>query len=101
MNVYPFPGPPVKNAVARCRAFALFLFLLFIVPHSLAAQEKPRVVPGALSISGSGREWTVMCNGARNEFPALASHLGGRIVDEQAPSLNEIFVAYAGAASLN
>jgi ABC-2 type transport system ATP-binding protein len=42
-----------------------------------------------------------MCNGARHELPAAAEKLGARIVDERAPSLNEIFVAHAGAVALS
>jgi ABC-2 type transport system ATP-binding protein len=61
------------------------------------AQSKPPRIPGALSVTGTSKEWTVMCNGARAELPELAANLGARIVDEYAPSLNEIFVAHAGA----
>ena len=60
--------------------------------------SKTPLVPGALSVAGSGREWTITCNGARTEIPANARALGAEIIDEQAPSLNEIFVAYAGAS---
>jgi ABC-2 type transport system ATP-binding protein len=63
------------------------------------AQSKPPVVPGALSVSGAGKEWAVMCNGARAQLPAIAAGLGARIVSEQVPSLNEIFVAHAGTAN--
>ena len=60
------------------------------------AQDQPPRVPGALSVSGAGKEWVVMCNGTRNELPTIAGKLGAQIVDEKAPSLNEIFVARAG-----
>ena len=36
-----------------------------------------------------------MGNGARKELPAIVSQLGARIVEEHAPSLNEIFTAHA------
>src|SRR3954468_9203095 len=36
------------------------------------AQLKAPVVPGALSVSGAGKEWAVMCNGARTELPSIA-----------------------------
>jgi ABC-2 type transport system ATP-binding protein len=62
------------------------------------AQSKPPAITGALSVSGTGKEWAVMCNGARAEMPSLAAGLGARIVAEQVPSLNEIFVAHAGTA---
>lgn len=63
------------------------------------AQSQPPVVPGALSVSGAGKEWMVMCNGARVELPAITAKLGAQIVEEHAPSLNEIFVARAGAVA--
>jgi ABC-2 type transport system ATP-binding protein len=62
------------------------------------AQSKPPVIAGVLSISGMGKEWSVMCNGERAELPSIAAALGARIVAEQVPSLNEIFVAHAGSA---
>src|SRR5690349_5204552 len=58
------------------------------------AQTKPPVIAGALSVTGTGREWSVLCNGARNELPAIITGLGAEIVHEHAPSLNEIFVAH-------
>jgi ABC-2 type transport system ATP-binding protein len=64
------------------------------------APSNPPVIPGALSVSGMGREWAVMCNGNRNELPAITARLNAEIVGEHAPSLNEIFVAYAGTAIL-
>jgi ABC-2 type transport system ATP-binding protein len=61
------------------------------------AQSKPPLIPGALSVSGAEKEWSLICNGARAELPAIVANLSARIVDEHAPSLNEIFVAHAGA----
>ena len=60
------------------------------------AQSKPPLVPGALSVTGTGREWTVIGNGARLDLPAVSANFGARVIDEQGPSLNEIFVAHAG-----
>jgi len=67
----------------------------FILRFDTAQAQAP-VVAGALSMSGAGKEWVVMCNGTRSEPPALAGMAGARIVDEKAPTLNEIFVARAG-----
>jgi ABC-2 type transport system ATP-binding protein len=67
--------------------------------HFESAQVKPPVIAGAFNVCGQGKEWTVMCNGARTELPAIAANLGARIVDEHAPSLNEIFVARAGSVA--
>jgi ABC-2 type transport system ATP-binding protein len=63
------------------------------------AQEAAPIIAGALNVNGKGKEWSVMCNGARQELPALAAKLGARIVEEHAPSLNEIFVAHAGTVN--
>ena len=62
------------------------------------AQSKSPIVPGAVSVTGTGREWSVICNGARRELPEITANLGARIIDEQGPSLSEIFVAYAGVS---
>jgi ABC-2 type transport system ATP-binding protein len=55
------------------------------------SQSRPPVIPGALTVTGSGREWTIISNS-----PSV-SVLGARIVDEGQASLNEIFIANAGA----
>jgi len=65
--------------------------------HFESAREKAPVIAGAISVCGNGKEWTVMCNGSGNELSAIAAKLGARVVAEQAPSLNEIFVAHADA----
>jgi ABC-2 type transport system ATP-binding protein len=83
---------PLDEIKAQHRQFTL---------HFEIAREQPPVITGALSVCGKGREWTLMCNGARHELPAAAEKLGARIVDERAPSLNEIFVAHAGAVTLS
>lgn len=77
---------PLDDIKAHHRRFTL---------HFEIAQAKPPLVSGALSVSGAGKEWTVLCNGARTELPAVAAKLGARIVEENAASLNEIFVAHA------
>lgn len=68
--------------------------------HFETTQAEPPVIAGALSISGMGKEWTVMCNGGRTELPAVTARLGARIVAEHTPSLNEIFVAHAATVAL-
>jgi ABC-2 type transport system ATP-binding protein len=69
--------------------------------HFGTTQPRPPVIPGALSITGLAREWVVLCNSGWAQLPAAAERLGARIVEQQAPSLNEIFLAYAalGAAA--
>jgi ABC-2 type transport system ATP-binding protein len=60
-----------------------------------STQASPPVLPGSLSISGSGHEWTLICNGSRQEIVAAAAQLGGKLVGEATASLDEIFVARA------
>jgi len=50
--------------------------------------EPPRV-PGALAVTGTGREWTVFCNATQIQLPDI----GARIVSEDDASLSDIFVA--------
>ncbi len=61
---------------------------------------RPPALAGALSVNGSGREWTAVCNGALGELTAAAANLGARVVDQGTPSLDEIFVARVSAKSL-
>src|SRR5580658_7797836 len=70
------------------------LILRFDAPQSSAPK-----LPGVLSLTGSGQEWTAICNGKRDEAVAAATKAGGRVVAEGEPSLDEIFVAWAGAKS--
>jgi ABC-2 type transport system ATP-binding protein len=53
-------------------------------------------VAGVLSITGSGQEWTAICNGQRDEAVAAVARAGGRVVAQDSPSLDEIFVAWSG-----
>lgn len=60
-------------------------------------QSKPPVIPGALGITGAGREWTTVCNGHSIDLASLAMHLPADFADDTQASLGEIFIAYAGA----
>jgi ABC-2 type transport system ATP-binding protein len=64
-----------------------------------APQASAPKFPGVLSLTGDGQEWTAICNGKRDEAVAAAARAGGRVVAEGSPSLDEIFVAWAGAKS--
>jgi len=57
--------------------------------------QPPRLA-GALSIRGSGMEWTAVCNGALAELEAAATRLGARVVAEETATLEEIFLARVG-----
>jgi ABC-2 type transport system ATP-binding protein len=69
--------------------------LRFAAPLSQAPQ-----LAGALRVTGSGQEWTALCNGARPQLIAAVESAGARIVGERSPSLDEIFVARATTAGL-
>ena len=62
-------------------------------------QAQPPTIAGGLCWTGAGVEWTAVCNGRRDELCQAVAEAGARIVEEKAPSLNEIFVAQVGARS--
>jgi ABC-2 type transport system ATP-binding protein len=55
-------------------------------------QSRPPGFPGVLSVHGVGREWTVISN----QEPTAS--VATRVVDDDAASLDEIFIAYAGVS---
>jgi ABC-2 type transport system ATP-binding protein len=61
--------------------------------------ERPQIrrpnVPGAICVDGAGREWTVICDAARIHAAAMAQNLGATVVEDDAASLDEIFIAHA------
>jgi ABC-2 type transport system ATP-binding protein len=63
-------------------------------------QPKAPTLKGALSVSGSGLEWTVVCNGALNELAVAARTLGAQIVAQEVASLDEIFLARVGKGAI-
>src|SRR5258706_12598582 len=52
-----------------------------------SSQPAAPAMPGTLSISGSGHEWTVICNGSRPETIAAATPLAARLRPVATPSL--------------
>jgi len=65
-----------------------------VLQFEKALPSRPEV-PGALSVKGSGKEWTLICNGGRERTIEAAARMGGRVVLEETPSLDEIFIARA------
>ena len=59
------------------------------------------VLQGALSVTGAGMEWTVLCDGARSEVVAAAQRLGAQVIAQDQPSLDEIFLARIGQTRSN
>ncbi len=58
-------------------------------------QPAPPKLPGGLSWSGEGQEWTCLCNGQLEQFRETAAAAGAVVVDQRQPSLEEIFLARA------
>ncbi len=61
------------------------------------AQATRPDLPGMLSFQGEGREWTVLCNGGLEELRRAATRAGAQVVEEETPTLDEIFLARAAA----
>jgi len=60
-------------------------------------QSRPPDLDGALSWDGAGYEWTAICEGNANRLQAAATQLGAQVVAQSGVSLDEIFLARAGA----
>jgi ABC-2 type transport system ATP-binding protein len=65
-----------------------------------APRTTPPALTGALSVTGAGLEWTVLCNGARSQIAAAAQELGAQVVSEEMASLDDIFLARVSRAGL-
>lgn len=68
------------------------LVLRFEAPQAIRPD-----LPGMLSYQGEGREWTVLCNGGLEELRTAAARAGAQVVEEETPTLDEIFLARAKA----
>ena len=56
-------------------------------------QEKAPVIPGAIHCTGAGNLWTVIANGELEKVRHEVVQANAEVVDEQSPSLEEVFVA--------
>jgi ABC-2 type transport system ATP-binding protein len=63
-------------------------------------RASPPSLQGQLSCDGEGREWAVVCEGSRDAIALAAGRIGGEVLAEASPSLDEIFVARVGARKL-
>jgi ABC-2 type transport system ATP-binding protein len=79
---------PLDDVKARHRRISL----QFEQPQATAPD-----VPGAIRVDGAGREWTAICDAARVHAGAMAQSLGATLVEDDAASLDEIFIAHAAA----
>ncbi len=57
---------------------------------------RPPSLLGTSRWEGTGREWTAICRDPLEEWNDRLGAAGARVVDEQTPSLDEIFVARVG-----
>jgi ABC-2 type transport system ATP-binding protein len=64
-----------------------------VVLHFEEAPAKRPEGAGIVSAKGSGREWTLLCDGGHESAQSAAVSLGGRVVEEGIPSLEEVFLA--------
>ena len=55
--------------------------------------DRPPPLLGSLSSTGSGHEWTYVCSGERTQVMSAAEAIGATVVDDEALSLDEIFVS--------
>jgi ABC-2 type transport system ATP-binding protein len=82
-----FDGP-----LDEIRATHRRLTLRFAEPR-----PRPPALAGALAWEGAGSEWTAVCAGLPGGLREAAEAAGGRVVEEHALRLDEIFLARAGA----
>lgn len=61
-----------------------------------SSRTSPPSIDSALSCLGDGVEWTVLCNGQRENVRKEIEQLQGEVVEEASPTLDEIFVARIG-----
>jgi ABC-2 type transport system ATP-binding protein len=59
-------------------------------------QPHPPALAGSVVCDGFGRDWTAVCPGPIDRIVEQAAGLGGRVVEENTPTLDEIFVAQVG-----
>lgn len=61
------------------------------------AVASPPELKGVLRMEGEGQEWTMVCNGEREQLEQQLRAMGADIVERGQPSLEEIFVARSTA----
>lgn len=60
------------------------------------SRSQPPAIMGVLCWEGGGREWTAVVHRDSGELEGAVAGLGGRVVAERVPSLDELFIAYVG-----
>ncbi len=64
-----------------------------------APMPRPPAAPGVLRWEGAADEWTALHRGDVGELRAMASAWSASVTAERVPTLDEVFVAHAGAAA--
>lgn len=60
-------------------------------------QVQPPSIASALRWQGAGHEWSSVCKGPLDEIRSTVTRIGGEIVEDRTPSLEEIFIAQVGS----
>lgn len=64
-------------------------------------QNAPPALENVLSISGEGRSWSVIHNGAQDSFNNTLKKIGGEIAESRHATLEEVFVSKVGREDLH
>lgn len=75
---------PLESVLKKHSRWTVRLFESVAVPPS---------IPGSLSCSAAGREWSIICNGEQDRVLQWVKEAQAEVVEQAAPTLEEIFVA--------
>jgi ABC-2 type transport system ATP-binding protein len=67
-----------------------------VTVHFAESRPRPPVVAGVLCWDGEGREWTAVVHRDSGDLEGAVAGWGGRVVAENPPSLEELFIAHVG-----
>lgn len=78
---------PLDEVKARHRRMVL---------HFELPQPQPPKVPGAISVTGAERVWTVIFDASQFDRTAIGRIFGARITEDSPATLDEVFIAHSG-----
>jgi len=67
-----------------------------VTVHFVESRPRPPAVAGVLCWDGGGREWTAVIQCDSGDLKDAVVGWGGRVVAENAPTLEELFIAHVG-----
>jgi ABC-2 type transport system ATP-binding protein len=79
----------MSNALDEIKCSHRRLTVRFAQPQYSVPQ-----LQGALHCTGEGHEWTFLANGGSEELKQAVTERGGTVLEESAPSLEEIYVSH-------